>query len=440
MGKGFGRELLLVGLLGLVSLLGLIWTGTLARWLWLYPMVVTIYLIWRLNKIRRSLASLQAYQETLLAGHVQKSYVKQGEADLDQLGAGLNQLSLNWATERAEKERSQSRLAALLSQDNLGFLLVERSGHLAFASSSLPFYLGLSAEQDLVRLPDLRWHELISRIQQVFLDGKARREELELGERLLEATFQPLGLSEGTVDQVLLLFYDLTQLRQLEEANLTFVANASHELRTPITSIRGFAETLLDLPEEQAVLGHRFLEIIHQDSLRLEALVSNLLVLARGQKVQPSSEVNLDLAQALADLLASLETHLADRDLTCQLSVAKLSYPISPEDFSHLFLNLMTNAIRYSHEGGQIWVRLWENDQSLCLQVRDQGIGIDEEHLPHLFDRFYRVNQGRGRDSGGTGLGLAIVKEVLDQLGGRIEVTSQLGQGSSFTIYLPKKQ
>jgi two-component system phosphate regulon sensor histidine kinase PhoR len=234
--------------------------------------------------------------------------------------------------------------------------------------------------------------------------------------------------------------HDVSRMRQLEQVRSEFVANASHELKTPLTAIHGIVETLLDDGQMEPQVRTRFLGRLREQSHRLEALINDMLTLSRAESKDKDSERQpLDLREVLQDSHRELAAAAASKQLTVELEVPGEPVSVSGDRkaLGQAADNLLDNAIKYTPAGGRIWLRLSCTAVSAMLEVRDTGIGIGAEHLDRIFERFYRVDRARSRELGGTGLGLAIVKHIALSHGGAVRVESQPGKGSSFTIELP---
>lgn len=261
-------------------------------------------------------------------------------------------------------------------------------------------------------------------------------------ERHLQVSGAPLRDEAGQKIGVLIVLNDITQIHRLEQLRRDFVANVSHELKTPVTSIKGFIETLLDGAMDNPDDRRRFLEIIARQAHRLDSIIDDLLTLSRLEQQSKSERAELAAAKIRPILTAAADL--------CQVFAAEKNIPIEidcPDDLEgcvtaslceQAVVNLVDNAIKYSDPGRPVRLEAERVGEELLIRVRDHGCGIAAEHLPRLFERFYRVDKARSRKLGGTGLGLAIVKHIAQFHNGRITVESQLNQGSVFTLHLPQ--
>lgn len=230
---------------------------------------------------------------------------------------------------------------------------------------------------------------------------------------------------------------DVTELKQVDQLRRDFVANVSHELRTPLTAIQGFVEALLD---EVTRDPKQYLEVIYQETLRLKALINDILELSLLQSGQPKWDLNaVDVADLFGRVLFKLSEQVSAKSLTVEQDVPPdLPFLLANEDrVEQVLVNFLTNAIRYSPPGSTISLRAFSATGNITVAVEDQGPGIPAEDLPHIWERFYRVEKSRSRALGGTGLGLAIAKEIIETHGGRVGVTSEVGRGSTFWFTLP---
>ena len=237
------------------------------------------------------------------------------------------------------------------------------------------------------------------------------------------------------------LLEDVSELRRLEQMRTDFAANVSHELKTPLTSIKGFVETLQAGAIENPAMANKFLNIINMETDRLTRLINDILSITRMESGKEEvSSSRLSLCKMVGDVCDMLQIHARDKKvtLTNHHNEEKIYIWGNKDRVEQMLINLIENAIKYNKEGGSVTVSVFGGKENIQLLVADTGIGIPEEHLPRLFERFYRVDKGRSRAMGGTGLGLAIVKHIVTSMNGMIEVHSKFGEGTEFLITLPR--
>jgi len=237
-----------------------------------------------------------------------------------------------------------------------------------------------------------------------------------------------------------LVLHDVTEIRNLERVRTDFVANASHELKTPITAIRGFSETVVDDPDIDRDTLRRFMERIHSQSIRLSQLVSDLMTISRLESDQGNDDFGLvNFSDIVNRAVRSAESaaHGKHQHLSAELSGTKLEVLGDRQNLSQLADNLIDNAIKYTPEEGRIIVRLFRKGSEAVLEVEDSGIGISPQYLERVFERFYRVDKARSQSLGGTGLGLSIVRNIAEKHSGTVSVASQSGAGSTFSFKIP---
>lgn len=260
-------------------------------------------------------------------------------------------------------------------------------------------------------------------------------------ELILKLNASPLRDSRGASIGAVMVLHDVTDIRRLENIRRDFVANVSHELKTPITTIKGFVETLRDGAMDDREHAHRFLDIIANNGDRLHAIIEDLLRLSRlEQTEQIAGLVRQDtrLHQVIETAVQGCSAKAEARQVTITTACdPDLQLSVNTSLIVQAIVNLLDNAINYSKAGSTIHLAASRQADETTVCVRDEGIGIPQEHLPRLFERFYRVDKARSRERGGTGLGLAIVKHIAQVHGGQVSVVSTLGEGSTFTLRLP---
>ncbi|TMK20283.1 MAG: PAS domain-containing protein [Actinobacteria bacterium] len=334
------------------------------------------------------------------------------------------------AIERTSTEERRIR-DTILSSMREGVLLVDRDGRCVFANDALVRHLGGSPAS----LDELFPTEIRRAARRAGYTGAANAVEVETGvpSRWLRANSQPID-GGGSV---LVVVRDVTEARRLDAVRRDFVANASHELKTPAASIRAAAETLRNGALEDPPAALRFTEQLQRDAMRLSRIVSDLLDLSRLEGGSDRAEhVRLDVIAA--DEVERLGDSAEEAGVGIELHADGVpSVPGSARDLALLVRNLIDNAVRYTPRGGRVDVSVSAEDGKVILEVIDTGMGIPQRDLPRVFERFYRVDRARSRETGGTGLGLAIVRHVAENHGGEVTVQSELSAGSTFVVRLP---
>jgi two-component system phosphate regulon sensor histidine kinase PhoR len=364
------------------------------------------------------------------------------EEELAALALALNRLAETAEAQFAAVRGERDQLKAILASMAEGVLVVGADGRALLANPAFFKLFDLSGEvAGKTVLELLRQPELARIVDDTLRLGEPQNGQIELQspERrtLLLASAALAGGDRGAV----VVTRDTTELTRVADMRRDFVGNVSHELKTPLAAIRGFAETLRDGALDEPPVARRFTDRILEQCRRLQALLDDLLTLSRLETValREREPVALDaLVRHAADTLAPLA-----REKGVQVEVAATGNPAvlgEADAIERLVLNLLENAIKYNRPDGQVTVHLSATGDDVLLEVTDTGIGIPPDALPRIFERFYRVDKGRAREEGGTGLGLAIVKHVAQAHGGQVEVDSRLGRGTTFRVRLPVAQ
>ena len=333
--------------------------------------------------------------------------------------------------ERVLEARDERQVRDLvLSTMHDGVLLIGRDAGVAFANDAI--------DRHLPSIPTSLDAVLPLALRTAIQDS---RERLEPTSVLVE-TGVPTRWLRGTIipaadGATLVVIRDVTQQRQLEDVRRDFVANASHELKTPAATIQAVAETLGQAAADDPAAVPRFASQLEHEAVRLSRIVADLLDLSRLESGSALDEI-VSLGAAASEEGQRLEESAQRAGVTLEIRTES-EQPVrgSQRDLTLLVRNLIDNAVRYSHEGDKVQVEVDSDGDDVTLRVTDTGIGIPSRDISRIFERFYRVDRARSRETGGTGLGLAIVKHVVDNHGGRLEVESELGLGTTFRITLP---
>lgn len=368
--------------------------------------------------------------------------------ELNRVSDALNALAADWNSKLQEALRQRNEQEAVLASMVEGVLAVDRAERIISINQAAAKLIGVTPEEAQGRpLPQiLRNSALQEFVTQAFTRSTAAEREITLhqlgGTQIVKVHGARLRDSAGKSIGAVVVFNDITELRRLEQIRRDFVSNVSHELKTPITSIKGFVETLLDGAIDDPGEARHFLEIVGKQADRLNAIIEDLLMLSRLEQGEQPDQNLLELTpivgtlQEAVDLCTPSATSRGIRiELTCDPGIQAR---INPTLLEQGIVNLIDNAVKYSGENSSVSVEGVESGDEVLIFVRDQGPGISADHLPRLFERFYRVDKARSRSLGGTGLGLSIVRHIVQSHHGRITVESTPGVGSSFCIHLPK--
>lgn len=346
------------------------------------------------------------------------------------------------------QSRRNQAISAVMNQMQNGILAVDEQMRIILVTPVAKKLLSITGNVDGVSIMDASKDVHIETVFQEAMqqDGVYTREvAVRSGDsgrahtpvRLYVSAMRESGVAVGA----LALVEDITELKRLEQVRNDFVANVSHELKTPLTSIRGFVETLQAGAIENPEMANKFLRIIMLETERLTRLINDILVITKlesGADEAPLSRIRLD--KMADDVVEMLEIHAGEKQVAVKVKHGgDPAYVWGNSDrVEQMLINLIENGIKYNQAGGSVTVSVFTSEDNVQLLVSDTGIGIAEEHLTRLFERFYRVDKGRSRNMGGTGLGLAIVKHIIRGMGGMIEVHSKIGEGTEFLVTLPR--
>jgi len=387
--------------------------------------------------------------ERFAAGDLSHKVLPSSTVEFAAVAESMNRMAAELDDKLRTLTRERNRREAVLESMVEGVLAVDPQGRVIAVNTAVARLLGVAADdvvgasiEEVVRNPELQG------VVRAVLEGEQPVEAdltVEVGaeERYLQAHGSLLQAEDGAVAGAVIVVNDVTRLRRLEAVRRDFVANVSHELKTPVTSIKGFAETLADGAIDDPATARRFLRIIAGQADRLNAIVEDLLSLSSLERAGDGRDVVVQETR-LADVLTVAAEVCGIKAEAKRITIEvecpdDLVAEIDPPLVEQAMVNLLDNAIKYSPEGTTVTVSVTQTTHETVIAVSDEGVGIAREHLPRLFERFYRVDKARSRDLGGTGLGLSIVKHIAQVHGGTVSVESVVGRGSTFRLHLPRR-
>ena len=365
-----------------------------------------------------------------------------GPAELARLARAVNRLVDRVGADISKEESERLRLLSIFNSMRDGVVVVDDQGVIELANPAAVEMLAAAIPVEPgMQLTSLTNHpDVVGVVALAISSGNTESAEVELfdNQRTLMALATPFPRPDSELVRALLLLTDLTGVRRLDTTRREFVSNASHELRTPLSGIRASAETLQLNGVDDIAGRKKFIEMILEDVDRMDKLITEMLELSRLE----SGESPLDLEDVDPSVLTNaavlqFSTIIEQSELTLESSTHPELPPVrvDVEKMSHVFANLISNAIKWTPSGGTITIKTWLDEGSICFSVADTGQGIEPEHLPHIFERFFKTDSARSQHS--AGLGLSIARHVVEAHGGLISANSDLGVGSEFVFYVP---
>ena len=386
------------------------------------------------RSIARPLTAITQAARTIAQGAPPR-FPHSGIPDIDGLVRALREMHDQLDQRFAELRREREESAALVEAMVEGVLAADARGQIVTANGAARRLLGYSEEESLPAVDQLFRVKAAREVVTAVLEGETVPER-ELGLDGKSILLSGRGLPQGGA---LLVLHDVTDLRRLETMRRDFVANVSHELKTPLTSISGYAETLVNDPADAETTG-RFLGVILANARRMQRLVDDLLDLSRIESGhwQPAPEP-LDPETVARESWTLLAGRAAQHQVIFETSVGPGAERVYADAVAlrQVLSNLFDNALRYTAPGGKVTMLARREDHGVTVRVRDTGSGIPSDHLPRIFERFYRADPARSREEGGTGLGLAIVKHMVEAHDGRVSATSEVGKGTEIACWFP---
>tara|TARA_B110000238_G_scaffold26134_1_gene25453 strand:- start:6557 stop:8335 length:1779 start_codon:yes stop_codon:yes gene_type:complete len=398
---------------------------------------------WLAMSFARPLRQMTLIAKNYAHGRYQLRIPSQRRDEIGDLARSLNQMA-DISSQRFDIIKTErDQLSTILKSMNEGVITVTSEGLITHVNAAACRMLRTSGERCLGQaLKDIDGSD---NLDQAFRQCQQQQTSVEQIIQLDGYTFSRhyrlhvTLLKQSHRADAILVLQDITAVQRIDKMRADFVANASHELKTPITAIRGFAETLIEDDTIDHAIQQRFMRKIHGQSIRLSALVSDLLALSRLESNDEAYNTQVDLQRVVQRVCANLQAVAQTQQVTLELQTKDGPVTLLGDDnaLGQMATNLIDNAIKYTAAKGTVTVALTVTEGLAVLAVKDNGLGIDESDQERIFERFYRVDKARSQSLGGTGLGLAIVKHIVQSHKGRLQLKSKLNQGSTFTITIP---
>ncbi|MEG0267415.1 MAG: ATP-binding protein [Carnobacterium sp.] len=371
-------------------------------------------------------------------------YSGDGYGEVNKLGETINELAESLDEQMQEIIQNRERINELINHLVIGVMQLDEDGNIQIVNPAMCQIFDMESSVLLGKsyVEVTKSYGLSHLIEKAYRKKEIQNKEIYFyfpTERIVDANVVPIvGKTKDDMNLIVLL-YDITEIRRLEKVRTDFVTNASHELRTPVTALKGFSETLLDGAMEDKATLKQFLEIMLEESTRLDLLVNDILELSKLEQRQvPIAYEKVVVKEAVLSTFKLIKQKAEQKNITLNL-IEEDSVTIEGDKdrLKQILANLIDNAVIYTKSGGAINVVLNKTEQQAIIAISDNGMGIPEDEINRIFERFYRVDKGRSRNSGGTGLGLSIVKYLVENFNGTITVKSKVGLGTTFEVTFP---
>ncbi len=395
--------------------------------------------------ITRPLQEMTKVSQKISKGDFSKKLKILSQDEIGQLADSLNLMSEELENKIRIISEDKDKMKVVLSSVIEGIVAIDKEGRIILFNHALKNMIDCSSDRVLEKFhwEIIRNNQLNELLKETLQKGQTLTREITLfspQEKIFHASANPLT-EKNKVWGAVVVLNDITEIKKLEKMRSEFVANVSHELRTPLTSIQGFVETLKEGAINDPEKAQYFLEIIEKQSNRLNNLIEELLQLSKIESQEIAMNLqSINLRDLIDKTISEFKKKIEQKDHKIKINISP-QLPLvkaDPEQIEVVFRNLLDNAVKYTPDGGEIYISALEKAENIYIEVADNGIGISAEHLPRIFERFYRANKDRSRKLGGTGLGLAIVKHIVQAHQGTIGVESKPGKGSKFFFTLPK--
>lgn len=389
------------------------------------------------------LEGLLKFMESIQMGTPFKNRIVRREDIYGQLAKRLEKLERTHTSHLSTLHGRMEEIQAILASMSEGVVATDITGRVSLINPMAAELFSLTPGDDGVGefpykiFPD---SELGDVFHQVYVKGFPIEKEIKWSnpERVLNLRLAPIRDEVDEIRGVVAVIGDVTKLRRLETMRQDFVANVSHELKTPLTSIKGFVETLLDGDLQDREITRKFMTIIFHEAERLNNIIRDLLDISKIESGRTElGRKEVELIPLIDNIILSVDNRVKEKQLELKRDIQAQVVMGDENLLKEVFINLIDNSVKYTPSGGTIIIGSLRGEEETMIYVKDNGFGIPAENLSRIFERFYRVDKGRSREMGGTGLGLSIVKHIVERHGGKVSVVSEPGEGSEFRVIIP---
>ncbi|MBY7143842.1 PAS domain S-box protein [Virgibacillus sp. NKC19-3] len=440
-----------LGIFILITGTGFVLSPLTDNYIMLFAVLLTLYIILVIlmrhiyDKYIKPIKKVTKTVDEMVKGNYRARFYHTEDGDIGELSNRVNQLARNLSELSIQEQMYSDQLTSVIDNTESGLVLIDEKGYIHLVNRKFISLFGKTSRDYVGYLYyEVLDNEIIHEaVQNTFLYEKNMKESFThfrgVHKHYLEIVGAPIFDERNMLKGAVLMLYDITEMKKLELMRKDFVANVSHELKTPITSIKGFAETLMDSGFDDEKTRAEFTRLIFNESHRLQLLIEDLLTLSKLER----EDFQLDLSEVntkplVDEVVPALAFKAKQKQLKFRSHTEDISFIADRERIKQVFINLLDNAIHYTPENGEVTLNVDETEEYVRIEVADTGIGIDQKLLTRIFERFYRVDKARSRNTGGTGLGLAIVKHIVEVHHGEITIDSELNKGTTVHVHLPK--
>lgn len=406
----------------------------------LLALVITIFLgFFIASSITEPISNVTKKAEEMSLGDFNQFVEVKSNDEIGQLASMFNHLTLKLKDTIQAMDLERSKLDTIFSYMAEGVVAIDKNGNLIHANPIAMDILRFNAEDINTKIPLELSRINLKKINYEDIDTLEGDEITEINSEVYKIKYAPFKNDRDDIGGIIIVFQDITDEHKLDIMRKEFVANVSHELKTPITTIKSYAETLLERDLDKDT-SQKFLAVIDSECDRMARLVKDLLQLSNlDYRKIDWNKTEISLGNTLKDILSKLDLLFKEKNQKVVLNIQDdmENIVVDKDGIEQVILNIISNAIKYTEQDGKIKIEASQNGDNIILKVEDNGIGIPAEDQMRIFERFYRVEKGRSRESGGTGLGLAIAKEIMEAHEGSIILKSQIGEGTTIEIILP---